>query len=256
MKQQDAIEENKIDRSKNSADNVRYYEDLQAFYSRDDSSVLTRLRSFALYAPRQVVSDFLVRYELFKMQLEIPGSIFELGVFNGQGLMTYAQCSAILEPNNVSRRIYGFDTFEGFTDIAKSDATSRSAFMKPGGYSISSFDRLTEAIALYDRNRFIGHVPKVELIRGDVTETLKTFLDQNPHVIPSLIHFDMDVYKPTRAAIELLVPRMPKGAVVVFDELNLKDFPGETAALLESLSVNNIALKRLPFCSRISYYVV
>jgi hypothetical protein len=94
------------------------------------------------------------------------------------------------------------------------------------------------------------------LVKGDVTVSLPQFLESNPHVIPALLHLDVDLYEPTKCALELLLPRMPKGAVVVFDELNLKDFPGETVAMLETLNVNGIALKRLPFCSRISYFVV
>lgn len=252
----DAIDENKVDRSKNSAANLNYYDQLTRFFEQDDASTLLKLRSFVLYTPRQVLSDFLVRFELFKMIQDIPGSILELGVFNGQGLLSYAQFSAILEPNNISRKIYGFDTFAGFPSIAESDQQSRSSFMQVGGYEVDSYARVNAAVELYDNNRFIGHVPKVELIKGDVTKSLPEFFRQNPQVIPALVHLDMDLYAPTKCALELLLPRMPKGGVVVFDELNLKDFPGETAAFLEVLSANSIALKRLPYCSRISYFVV
>ena len=31
--------------------------------------------------------------------------------------MTWAKLSAVLEPNNLTRRIYGFDSFEGFPDV-------------------------------------------------------------------------------------------------------------------------------------------
>jgi len=252
----EAIDQNKIDASKNSAKNLEYYEALERFFQEDDSSTLLKLRSFSLYSPRQVITDFLVRYELFSKIVDVPGSIFELGVFNGQGLMSYAQFSAVLEPSNITRKIYGFDTFNGFGELSESDRKSRSSFMHVGGYGIDSHARVARAIELYDANRFIGHLPKVELVSGDVTESLPAFLADNPHVIPALIHLDMDVYAPTRRALELLLPRMPKGGVVVFDELNMKDFPGETAALLDILPINQIALKRVPFCSRISYFVV
>ena len=252
----DPLDSNKIDVTKNSAANVSYYENLGRAYERDDSPTLQKLRSFALYAPRQVVTDFLVRYELFKLIADVPGSIFEFGVFNGQGLLSYAQFSAIIEPNNISRRIFGFDTFEGFPTIVDADRTSRSSFVHEGGYAVASEDRIRQAIDLFDQNRFIGHVPKVELVRGDVAKSLPQFLGENPHAIPALIHLDVDLYEPTKIALELMLPRMPAGAVVVFDELNLKDFPGETVALLDSLPINKIALKRLPFCSRISYFRV
>ena len=56
-------------------------------------------------------------------------------------------------------------------------------------------------------------------------------------------------------AQEKLLPRVPKGGIVAFDELNFAEFPGETQALVEKVGLQNIALKRLPFCSRISYFV-
>jgi hypothetical protein len=251
-----AINENKLDATKNSAANLSYYEQIVRFFENDNSSTLLKLRSFGLYAPRQVLTDFLVRYELFKLILDVPGSVLELGVFNGQGLLTYGQASAILEPNNITRKIYGFDTFEGFAALAETDRKSSSGLVSEGGYAIDSYERLKHAVALYDANRFIGHVSKIELVRGDVTKSLPAFLDANPHVVPALVHLDMDVYEPTKVALELLVPRMPKGGIVVLDELNMPDFPGETAALRDVLRMNDVALKRFSFCSRIAYFVV
>ncbi len=250
----DSLNENKIDPSKNSAKNIEYYDALVKAFEDDESSTLLKLRSFALYTPRQVASDFLARFELFKMIADLPGSIFELGVFNGQGLMSYALFSSILEPNFMTRRIFGFDTFGGFAEIAESDAKSRSSFMHEGGYAVNSRDRLERSIGLYDMNRFIGHVSKVELVTGDVCESLPKFLEENPQVIPALVHLDMDVFRPTKVALELLLPRMPRGAVVAFDELNMKDFPGETAALMDVVDMHRVSLKKIPFCSRISYF--
>lgn len=251
----DAISNAGMSAARNSAQNLNYYDDLVSFFQQDDCSDLLKLRSFALYTPRQVISDFLVRYELMKMIQDIPGSIVELGVFNGQGLMSFAQISAILEPNHVQRNIYGFDTFEGFPDIDQRDLKGEEGRVKKGGLKMDSHARLTEAISLFDRNRFIGHVPKVKLVKGDVSQIMDSFLEENAHLLISLLYFDFDLYKPTAIALEKLLPRVPKGGIVAFDELNFAEFPGETQALIEKVGLENIALKRLPFCSRISYFV-
>ena len=246
----------KIDPTKNSEQNIDYYESLCSLYESDPKTTLLKLRSFAVFAPRQVVTDFLVRYELFKMVLEIPGSILEFGVFNGQGLMSFAHFSAIMEPSHVARQIVGFDTFGGFSGVGKEDASSRSQFMRDGDYAVDSYEILSRAIALFDQNRFIGHLPKVQLVRGDVTRTLDEYLDQNPHTIAAILYLDMDIYAPTKHVLERLIRRVPKGGIVAFDELNMKDFPGESVALLESLNLNVVSLRRFPFCSRISYFRV
>ena len=40
--------------------------------------------------------------------------------------------------------------------------------MKKGGYNINSFNDLKKCIELFDSNRFINHIPKIELVKGDV----------------------------------------------------------------------------------------
>jgi len=249
-----ALAANMLDENKNTLNNFGYYTEIVKFFEEDSIDTLMKLRSFSVYTPRQVISDFLVKYELFKMVIDIPGSIFEFGVFNGQGLFSFAQCSAIMEPNNLNRKIFGFDTFEGFQGIGEKDSKGSSPFLNEGGFSVDSFARLNKASELFDKNRFIGHVNKIQLIKGDVLNTLDAFLEENPHVIVSLLYLDMDIYKPTKFALERLFERVPKGGIVAFDEINLKDYPGETLALLETLKLGDIELKKLPFCSRISYF--
>mgnify|MGYP003625239661 FL=1 len=41
-----------------------------------------------------------------------------------------------------------------------------------------------------------------------------------------------------------------------FDELNDPDSPGETLALMEVFGLENVTLKRFPYVSRISYFIV
>jgi hypothetical protein len=216
-------------------------------------SALERLRNFTLYAPRQDVTNFLVRYEIFKRVLGIQGSVIECGVLHGGGLMAWAQFSSIFEPTNHQRRIVGFDTFSGFPRLSKQDMSSESAHAQRGGLAVDSYDHLRQCIELFDQNRFVGHVPKVELVRGDATETIPEYLKKNPQLIVSLLYLDFDIYEPTLAAIRSFLPRMPKGAVIAFDELNLKDWHGESIAVLETMNLREYRIERCPFGSVISF---
>ena len=67
---------------------------------------------------------------------------------------------------------------------------------------------------------------------------MPTFLERNPHIIVSMAIFDMDIYAPTKRALELVMPRLTKGSLLVFDELNCRHFPGETQALHEVVPVD------------------
>jgi hypothetical protein len=243
-------------RRQNTEQNISYYNDATRFFSEDAVGELMKMRSFAVYTPRQAISDFLARYELFRQIQNVQGSVLEFGVFAGQGLMSHANFSAILEPNNLNREIIGFDTFSGFPDVDAKDLKGNTDIVKKGGLSADSYDRLNTAIGLFDRNRFLGHVPKVRLIKGDVHETLEPFLEENQHLLVALLYMDLDIFKPTKFVLEKLLRRVPKGGIVAFDELNHRAFPGETAALLEVCDVRKLEIRRVPFCSRISYFVM
>jgi len=216
-------------------------------------SNVERLQNFPLYTPRQDLTNFLVRYEIFKRVLEIQGSIVECGVLRGGGLMAWAQFSAIFEPTNHQRRVVGFDTFSGFPKLSKQDRASESEQARPGGLAVDSYDHLQHCIELFDMNRFVGHVPKVELVRGDATKTIPQYLKENPQLIVSLLYLDFDIYEPTLAALKHFVPRMPKGAVIAFDELNLKDWRGESIAVLEFLKLRELRIQRCSFASAMSF---
>jgi hypothetical protein len=85
-----------------------------------------------------------------------------------------------------------------------------------------------------------------------VAETLPTFLEDNPHIVVAMAIFDMDIYAPTKSALERIIPRLTKGSLLVFDELNCRHFPGETQALDEVIGLNKLRLQRVPnqpFCA-------
>jgi hypothetical protein len=218
-------------------------------------SVETKLDNFPKYIRRQKLTRLLALYEIFKKVLPVKGSIIECGVYSGFGLMSWANMSAVLEPNNLTRRIYGFDTFKGFPAIGKKD---QSCLMKTkrGQLYSNSFDELQELIEIYDSNRFLGHVDKVKLIKGDVIRTIPEFISKNQHLMVSLLFLDMDLYEPTKMAIEHFVPRMPKGAVIAFDELDNPIWPGETMALMETVGINKLKIERIEFDPYIGFAVI
>ncbi|HVL90478.1 MAG TPA: TylF/MycF/NovP-related O-methyltransferase [Actinomycetota bacterium] len=228
---------------------------IERIFERSSDSVEQRLEAFPKYVRRQHLTRFIALYELFKQVVDVKGSVVECGVWRGFGLMTWAKLSAILEPNNLTRRVYGFDSFSGFPAVHDKDANAINPAV-PGDLASDSYDELQALIEQFDQDRFLGHIPKVELIDGDATETIPKFVAENPHLVISLLFLDFDLYEPTRAAIEHLVPRMPRGAILAFDELDNPIWPGETLALVETLGVGSLRIRRLPFDPYIGYAVI
>lgn len=228
---------------------------IQRIFEECSDSVETKLENFPKYVRRNHLKRFLAMYELFKLAMPVKGSIVECGVFRGFGIMTWAKLSAMLEPENLTRRIYGFDTFDGFPTTGAND---KSQFASPavGDLKSSSYDELQQLIAEYDRDRFLGHIGKVELVRGDITKSAKEFVETHPHVVVSLLFIDCDLYEPTKAALEAFLPRMPKGAIVAFDELDNPIWPGETLAALDAKVLSGLRLRRLEWDPYIAYAVI
>jgi hypothetical protein len=170
--------------------------------------------------------------------------------------MTWAQLSAIYEPVNHTRRIVGFDTFTGFPSLHNKDAGSPMPYSVEGGLASHAEADLREAIALYDLNRAIGHIPRVDLVVGDGCKTIPEYLAANQHLVVAMLYLDFDLYEPTKIALETFLPRMPKGAILVFDELNQSYWPGETLAVLEVAGLSKLRIERFPFVPQLSYAVL
>ncbi|MEP2944110.1 MAG: TylF/MycF/NovP-related O-methyltransferase [Hyphomicrobiales bacterium] len=225
-------------------------------FERNPESWEKKIENFPKYVRRQNLTRFLALYEIFNRVLNIKGSVVECGVNHGFGLMSWAKFSAILEPVNLTRRIYGFDSFEGFPSVSDADRSNHSGHVKEGDLAADVQEELESLTEIYDSTRFLGHVNKVQLVKGDATETIPQFIEDNPHVLVSLLFMDFDLYEPTKVALEHFLPRMPKGAIVAFDELDNPLWPGETLAMLEAHAKRPLRLERLPFDPYIGFAVL
>ena len=226
---------------------------LDALFEGSPCPTSDKLRNFPKYVRRQDIARFLCRYEIFKRQLHIKGSIVECGVHHGGGAMTWAHISAILEPYNYHRRIIGIDTFEGFPAVASQDGRAENARAGAFRENYDIHAELSRAIAEFDANRFISQKQKVELVKGDARQSIPQYVAEHPHLLVSLLYLDFDIYEPTVTALQHLLPRVPKGGVIAFDEVNNPDWPGETRALLEMLDLQHHKLECLEFEPNISF---
>lgn len=240
-----------------STADIQQFAAIEALFLANNDPLASKLDAFTKYATRQSVAKFLTKYELFKKILEVNGSIIEGGVLQGGGTLAWAKLSSILEPVNHTRKIIGFDTFEGFPSIDEKDTSgSDGSLLEPGALRGSTYEDVLNAVDVYNINRPLSHIQKVELIKGDITKTAKEYLESNPHLVVSLLYLDVDLYQPTKILLETFLPRMPQGAMVVFDELNAKTFPGETLAVDEVLGLKNLKIERFPFDPYVSYAVL
>jgi hypothetical protein len=138
-------------------------------------------KNFPIYARRVHLKRFLAHYELFRMIVDLPGDILELGVFRGTSLMSWANFLEIRCMGDRQRRVFGFDNFAGFTEIEEKDgAVSAQVDKVAGGFDPSGYEEmLRDAIQIYDADRFIPYKARVVLVKGDVEKTIPAFVAEN-----------------------------------------------------------------------------
>ena len=247
--------------SRNKSIDVDQRKAYQNAFSESNLSVYERIQSFPIYLQTTYIRKFISRYEIYKKIVDVHGSIIECGVLGGGGVFSWAHFSEIFEPYNHLRSVIGFDTFNGFPSLNEIDLKDRDDKVKsdmlfPGGLKSESLQHLESLIKIFDLNRPLHHINKIKLVAGDAVDTIPNYVKNNPELVCSLLWLDFDIYEGTKAALKNILPRMPKGAVIAFDELNHPVWPGETVALIDTIGINNLRIKRLPYGSTVSYAVI
>ncbi|ACO68219.1 dtdp-6-deoxy-l-hexose 3-o-methyltransferase [Micromonas commoda] len=184
------------------------------------------------------IGKLLAHYELFKRVLSLPGDVVECGVFKAASLIRWLTFRSILESVH-SRKVFAFDAFGKFptTQVAgQADKTFVQRFESDAGdgLSIEEMQKVLQYKSLAEN---------IYYIQGDVIDTMPKWLEDNPHSRIALLHLDMDVYEPTKAALDHLWKRMVRGGIVVIDDYNTVE--GATRAVEEFLADKDIKLEKL-----------
>ena len=214
------------------------------------------LGNLGLFLDSKHLSRLLFMDHLYRQIVDVQGVVMEFGTRWGQNLALFAALRGIYEPFNRHRKLIGFDTFDGFPEVTAEDGGStlmQQGNLKTGLEHVAYLEKIMET---QESLNPLSHIKKFELCVGDATEELPRYLERNPETIISLAYFDFDLYAPTKTCLEIIMPRITKGTVLGFDELNDPDSPGETLALMEVMGLKNIRLQRFRYASRVSYFVV
>jgi hypothetical protein len=210
----------------------------------------------SLYLSRQELSRLLALSDIYRTHvLETNGGLFEFGTCYGRTAALLGNFRGIFEPYNFTRRLVVFDTFTGLAGVSAKDGGHELA--QDGKYSAGeSYEgHLAEVLDYHESEAPLSHISKTEIVKGDATQSLVAYLARHPETIVALAYFDFDIYAPTKAALEALMPHLSKGSVLVFDQLNCPEYPGETLALAEVVGLNRCRIRRTPLTPWMSYVV-
>jgi len=185
------------------------------------------------------LGKLVAQYELYKLIIDLPGDVFELGVFKSTSLVRFSTFRQILE-NVHSRKIIGFDAFGSFpTDKVESydDVRFIESFSEKAGDGLKK-----EEIELILKAKAFENV---ELVKGNVFDTLPAYFEKYPSTRLCLLHLDMDVKEPTEYALNLLYDRVVPGGLIIFDDYST--VAGETDAVDVFLAKKGLAIKKLSY---------
>ena len=211
----------------------------------EELSIIRKVRPFTMTLPTRILA--LLHAVRHLVDNKIEGDFVECGVWRGGSSMAMAWMLEHLEDK--FRKIYLYDTFNGMPTPGEADnnlwgISAREYHEQFEGNNIGSkwaFATLEDVnnnmlLTGFSEDRF-------RLIKGLVEDTLPA---QAPETI-SLLRLDTDWYQSTRHELECLVPRMPKGGIVLVDDYG--HWQGSKQAVDEFLA--QYAIK--PFLHRIDY---
>jgi len=193
------------------------------------------------------IGKIVAHYEIYKMIKEIPGEIVECGVFKGASYLRFAMFREIFS-NPFSKKVIGFDTFAEFPETSfQQDDKAREKFIKSAGSSSISKDQLLNILEHKGLNKF------VELVDGNITETVPKYVESNPELKISLLNLDTDIYEPAVTILENLYPRITKGGILMLDDYGTH--PGETKAVDEYFKDRDVKIQKFSFAMTPCYII-
>ena len=93
-----------------------------------------------------------------------------------------------------------------------------------------------------------------QLVKGNIKKTIPLFLKNNPKLKISFLHLDLDVFDPTKFALEKFYKKISRGGVILIDDYG--QVQGATKATDYFLKkIRNIKIKTLSFNKRLKYIV-
>ncbi len=164
------------------------------------------------------------RADLMRMVHNLPGDIVDAGAYKGTSTIQFAHLLKTYQPNSRSK-VVSFDTFEAvFPRVRADEAQSAEDHMKT--YDVNAYDNLVEALGNLDLDG------RVEIVKGDITDTMPKYVADNPGFRISLLHCDLDVYPATLSTLNVAWGRLVPGGICVFDEYAVGNW-GESDAVDE-----------------------
>lgn len=158
--------------------------------------------------------------------LDKEGCIYDIGCWTGT--LSFL-CAQFLIENNIDKKIYLFDTFDGHPSERRTEEDSSWNFPIEGFKNVC-IDDIKRTFAQLNFSNY-------ELVKGDVCETIKQVSET-----PAFISLDLNYYASTKCALEALNGNHYKHTIIWEDDFN--NIQGINKAYTECPFVEEINLNQ------------
>jgi|SaaInlStandDraft_2_1057019.scaffolds.fasta_scaffold00408_14 hypothetical protein len=191
------------------------------------------------------IQKIIAQYELLKSIIDVDGDIIECGIFKGSSLIRFGIFREIFK---MKKKIIGFDTFDKFPETEfQDDKKIRQDFIDNAGIDSISKHQLYSIFS----NKNLNYL--IELIDGNILETVPLYMTNHPDQKISLLNLDTDTYEPAKIILENFYPKLSAGGVLILDDYNA--FPGETLAVNEFFKDKKEKIKTSLYHDNLHYIV-
>jgi macrocin-O-methyltransferase TylF-like protien len=235
-----------------------HWQELESLVKENNIALSEMLVNFPAFVRRREMTRLLADYDLFRMIVDLPGSIVELGVYLGAGLLTWSKLLETFVPGDRSRKVYGFESGGGYQDFSFEDGDPRPWIDTIGQKTVSRnyLERLTE---LTNQDNMVRGVERCRVIFGNISETVPEFARNSQGTRFSLMFLDVNLYKPTLIGLRELYPLLLRGGIVAINGFGSPPWQGEALALehyFREISAPHPRLRKLPYSIRPGAYFI
>ncbi len=197
------------------------------------------------------IEKFLAQFEIASKAPLKDGDIIEFGVFKGTSLIRlthyYRFFSNKFNIKNQSE-IHAFDSFSDFPtkpNMTDSEKIFLKKWISEAGLPLKKkqLEKILDNL----------EISNVNLIKGDIFETLPDFLNNNTRKF-SMVHLDVDLYEVSKFILSNILPRMCKGGIIILDDYNKVE--AATNAIDEFISKTNLLLNKIKGTKQPYYLVI
>ena len=181
--------------------------------------------------------------DIIKKTKDLEGDIVECGVGHGRSLLILTILNNAFE----KKKLYAFDSFEGFPDPKEYEKKLISGIKK--GYYKSSL----ESVKIFLASSGIDNedIKEINFVKGYLEDTLINYKNNI-----SLLHIDVDLAESYKTVLNTLWDNIVVGGIIIFDEYNTKKWVTATQAINEFVKRKNLTINEYKTKHFIKHFVI